>query len=391
MADYQPSRSTRVFARDGSLLANLYSRTASGCRSRSIPQPVRNAFIATEDQHFYQHHGVDFGGILRAAHRRLAARGIPRRLDDHAAARARAVSLERSLDLAQGARGAARDRDRALLHEGRDPRALPQHDLLRLGRVRRSKPRRTPISAPTSSHLTIGQAAMLAGLPAAPSDYSPFVEPAIARRNASGTCSTAWSRAASSRREQADAELRRPLGLIARAPDRLAVVQVSVLHDLRHASARSAVRDAGDVRRRPAGLHDAGSAHAASARRTPSTGASAQRQSRGDRRARRPRSSRSGRRPARFWRWSAAPAVLAQQSVQSRVASAAPAGLVVQSLRLHGGDRQRRCRRRRSIDDSPISYPMGDGTRWAPSDDDHRFSGRSRCATRSRNRATSSR
>jgi penicillin-binding protein 1A len=27
------------------------------------------------------------------------------------------------------------------------------------------------------------------------------------------------------------------------------------------------------------------------------------------------------------------------------------------------------------VDDSPISYPMGDGTRWAPTDDDHRFMG----------------
>jgi penicillin-binding protein 1A len=28
-----------------------------------------------------------------------------------------------------------------------------------------------------------------------------------------------------------------------------------------------------------------------------------------------------------------------------------------------------------TIDDSPISYPMGDGTRWAPQDDDHQFLG----------------
>ena len=27
------------------------------------------------------------------------------------------------------------------------------------------------------------------------------------------------------------------------------------------------------------------------------------------------------------------------------------------------------------IDDSPISYPMGDGTRWVPQDDDHRYLG----------------
>jgi penicillin-binding protein 1A len=28
-----------------------------------------------------------------------------------------------------------------------------------------------------------------------------------------------------------------------------------------------------------------------------------------------------------------------------------------------------------TVDDSPISYPMGDGTRWAPQDDDHEFLG----------------
>ena len=60
MADYQPSRSTRVIARDGSLLANLYTENRIWVPIAQIPVPVRNAFIATEDQHFYQHHGVDF-------------------------------------------------------------------------------------------------------------------------------------------------------------------------------------------------------------------------------------------------------------------------------------------------------------------------------------------
>ena len=67
---------------------------------------------------------------------RLPARRVSGRLDDHAAARAQAVSLQRSLDLAQGAGSAAGDGDRAILYEGRDPRALSQPDLLRFGRVR---------------------------------------------------------------------------------------------------------------------------------------------------------------------------------------------------------------------------------------------------------------
>ena len=82
MADYQPSRSTRVFARDGSQLANLYTENRIWVPIAQIPVPVRNAFIATEDQHFYQHHGVDFGGIAARGDRRLASRSnfrAPRR------------------------------------------------------------------------------------------------------------------------------------------------------------------------------------------------------------------------------------------------------------------------------------------------------------------------
>ena len=67
MADFQPSRSTRVFARNGMQLANLYRENRTWVPIDKIPVQVRNAFIATEDRHFYQHHGVDFVGITRAA------------------------------------------------------------------------------------------------------------------------------------------------------------------------------------------------------------------------------------------------------------------------------------------------------------------------------------
>ena len=71
--------------------------------------------------------------------RRSHAPAVSRRLDDHAAARAAALSQRSSLAVAQSARSAARDRDRALLHQGRDPRALSQHHLPRRGRVRRRR------------------------------------------------------------------------------------------------------------------------------------------------------------------------------------------------------------------------------------------------------------
>src|SRR5581483_3087234 len=76
MADYQPARSTRLYARDGSLLATLYRENRLWLPINKIPVMVRDAFIANEDHNFYKHHGVDFVGIVRAgiadlSHKRL--------------------------------------------------------------------------------------------------------------------------------------------------------------------------------------------------------------------------------------------------------------------------------------------------------------------------------
>src|SRR6202049_1983265 len=67
MADFQPSRSTRVYARDGSPLAALFKQNRIWVSIAKVPQQVRYCFVATEDRNFYKHHGIDFFGIIRAA------------------------------------------------------------------------------------------------------------------------------------------------------------------------------------------------------------------------------------------------------------------------------------------------------------------------------------
>ncbi|MGC1380953.1 MAG: PBP1A family penicillin-binding protein [Candidatus Baltobacteraceae bacterium] len=67
MADYQPASTTRIFARDGTLLASVYKENRVWVPIARIPAVVRKAFVANEDHNFYYHHGVDFGGIVRAA------------------------------------------------------------------------------------------------------------------------------------------------------------------------------------------------------------------------------------------------------------------------------------------------------------------------------------
>jgi penicillin-binding protein 1A len=68
------SQRTEVYDRRGKLIASLV-----GDEDRIVipyadmPETIRNAVIAAEDQRFYQHHGVDQQGILRAAVRNAAA------------------------------------------------------------------------------------------------------------------------------------------------------------------------------------------------------------------------------------------------------------------------------------------------------------------------------
>ena len=85
--------------------------------------------------------------------------------------------------------------------------------------------------------LTLAQAAMLAGVVAAPSDILAVFESRARDRSRDATCSTAWSKAATSRAAQADAAYAAPLGLIAERPAGLARIPLSLLHDVRDRAA----------------------------------------------------------------------------------------------------------------------------------------------------------
>ncbi|MDP9428378.1 MAG: penicillin-binding protein [Actinomycetota bacterium] len=64
-----PQLATRsqVLAADGSVLATFYRVNRVGTTWEQIPLVMRQAQIAVEDARFYEHHGVDYQGTLRAA------------------------------------------------------------------------------------------------------------------------------------------------------------------------------------------------------------------------------------------------------------------------------------------------------------------------------------
>ena len=55
-----------IKAADGTILQQQGPATREHLRLEKIPKPLIQAFIASEDRRFYQHHGVDYQGIGRA-------------------------------------------------------------------------------------------------------------------------------------------------------------------------------------------------------------------------------------------------------------------------------------------------------------------------------------
>ncbi len=64
--NYHPSQVTRVLARDGSVLAELFTERRTVVPIASLPPHVKLAVLAAEDAGFYEHEGLNYFGILRA-------------------------------------------------------------------------------------------------------------------------------------------------------------------------------------------------------------------------------------------------------------------------------------------------------------------------------------
>jgi penicillin-binding protein 1A len=67
LQDYEPPVMTRVHAADGSLLAEYSKERRLYLPIQAVPKLVINAFLAAEDKNFYDHGGIDFTGMARAA------------------------------------------------------------------------------------------------------------------------------------------------------------------------------------------------------------------------------------------------------------------------------------------------------------------------------------
>ena len=182
---YQPPVMSRVYSGDDRLLAELASERRIFVPLSAIPDVVKQAFIAAEDQNFWTHRGVDPLAILRAAYADLHRVGAGRRPEG---ASTITQQVARNMLLNSNETSLRRKVREALLALQLE-RVLSKDRILELylngiylgqGSYGVAAAAQTFFNKPLSQ-LTVAEAASLAALPKSPTNYNPFRYPDAAR------------------------------------------------------------------------------------------------------------------------------------------------------------------------------------------------------------------
>lgn len=185
LEDFSPSAVTRIYSADQVLLAELYKKRRDPVPLSKIPETLRQALIATEDRQFYEHSGVDLKGIARAIVRDIMAGEFVEGASTITQQLSKTLFLtsEKTLE---------RKLKEAFLALQLERRYTKDEILeLYLNQVYYGSGAYGVQAAARKffeksvSELNIAECALIAGMPKAPSVYSPLVNPelAVERRN----------------------------------------------------------------------------------------------------------------------------------------------------------------------------------------------------------------
>ena len=72
---YQPKIPLRIYTAEGILIGEFGEERRAVISITEVPQQLKNAVIAAEDERFYEHPGIDYVGVMRAAWANLVAGG----------------------------------------------------------------------------------------------------------------------------------------------------------------------------------------------------------------------------------------------------------------------------------------------------------------------------
>lgn len=181
LKDYRPSVITTVYSRDHDVIDEFYVEDRKIIHINDLPRHVILAFVAAEDARFFEHEGLDFKSIGRAFVKNMLAGHIIQ------GGSTITQQVAKSLFLTPEKSYTRKLKEAILAY--RIDRYLKKYEILNLylnqiylghGTYGVETASRKYFGK-SASELTLPEAALLAGLPKAPSRYSPFANPKYAR------------------------------------------------------------------------------------------------------------------------------------------------------------------------------------------------------------------
>ncbi|HKO88210.1 MAG TPA: penicillin-binding protein 1A [Burkholderiales bacterium] len=181
LADYRPKVPLRVYTADGIQIGEFGEERRAVVRIDEVPDLMKRAILAAEDERFYQHQGIDYVGVIRAAYSNLVTG------DKRQGASTITMQVARNFFLSSE-KTWKRKLNEALL-AFKIERGLSKDQILELyinqiylgqrayGFAAAS---RTYFGKPLDQ-LSVAEAAILAGVPKAPSTLNPAVNPKRAK------------------------------------------------------------------------------------------------------------------------------------------------------------------------------------------------------------------
>ena len=181
LKDYRPDIVSTVYADDGTPVAEFFRERRIVVPTERIPNLLVQAFVAAEDSRFFQHEGLDYIGILRAMYKNVMAAGIVQ------GGSTITQQVTKSLLLTPERSITRKIREAILAY--RIEKYLSKDEILYLylNQIYLGHSAYGVEAAAQTyfgkhvQDLTLAECAMLAGLPQAPSRYSPHKNPERAR------------------------------------------------------------------------------------------------------------------------------------------------------------------------------------------------------------------
>ncbi|MDQ5848855.1 MAG: PBP1A family penicillin-binding protein, partial [Pseudomonadota bacterium] len=182
LTEYQPKIPLRIYTAEGILMGEFGEERRAVVGIAEVPPQLKNAIIAAEDERFYEHPGIDYVGVLRAAYANLVAGGRRQGASTITMQVARNFFLSSEKTL-------TRKLYEALL-AFKIEHSLSKEQILELYINQIYLGQRAYGFGAASQiyfgkalgQLSLAETAMLAGLPKAPSTYNPIANPERARQ-----------------------------------------------------------------------------------------------------------------------------------------------------------------------------------------------------------------